>query len=88
MKSLPPIPDFNLQQEADDTCQLCNISIPSELQFIQPTFIGDSYKDLCPACALGMRNLLMKLPKTAKYASSQANELYFQFISWKEQEGK
>lgn len=80
-------PEFNLAQEADDRCQLCKITVPAELQFIQPVFVGDRYKDVCPSCALGMRNLLLGLPKTAKYASEQANETYYQFISWKAQEG-
>jgi len=81
-------PEFNLKEEAEDICQLCKRSVPSCLHFIQPVFVGDAYKDLCPKCTRGIRNLLMGLPKKAMFPGDDANRDYYQFISWLIQEGK
>lgn len=78
----PNPPDFNLKEEAESQCHICKTSVPRELPFIQPMFVGDRYVDVCPKCALGVRNLLLGLPKTAKYPGDSANELYLQYISW------
>lgn len=83
--NIPDLPEFNLEKEANDECKQCHILIPSELHFIQPMFIGDRYIDVCPKCARGIRNLLMKFPKTAMYSDSEANRNYYRFISWLEQ---
>jgi hypothetical protein len=76
------IPEFNISEESEDECQLCKIKVPSNLHFISPVFVGYAYRDLCPKCALGIRNLLMNYPKTSRYASESANDHYSQFISW------
>ena len=81
-----PIPDFNLSNEAYVSCQQCRTKVPQELNFIQPMFIGDRYVDVCPKCAQGIRNLLMGLPRKAHFSGEMANELYFQYISWLEQQ--
>lgn len=76
------LPEFNILEETHDRCQQCKILVPRELGFIQPCFIGDRYVDLCPRCARGIRNLLLKYPAKAMFAGESANELYYQFISW------
>ncbi|MHA1481918.1 MAG: hypothetical protein ACTSQA_00585 [Candidatus Heimdallarchaeaceae archaeon] len=83
---LSPLPGFNLSDEMEDECQLCKIKVPAKLHFISPVFVGDAYRDLCPRCALGIRNLLLHLPKTARYSNEASNEWYNQFISWLIQE--
>ena len=79
------LPDFNLQEEANAKCQQCGVYVPLELEFIMPMFIGDRYIDVCPKCARGIRNLLMGLPRKA-HLPGQGSELYFQYISWLEQQ--
>ena len=79
-----PIPDFDIQDETTHKCEQCKVAVPIDLNFIQPMFIGDRYIDVCPKCALGIRNLLMGLPRKAHFSGDMANELYFQFISWLE----
>ena len=76
------IPEFNILEETHATCQECGIKVPLELQFIQPVFVGDRYIDLCPRCARGIRNLLLKYPAKAMFAGDSANDLYYKFISW------
>lgn len=74
--------DFNLTEETEDTCELCKIKVPRELNFIGPVCIGDEYKDLCPKCSKGIRNLLLKQPVNTMFPSEDVNRLYYRFISW------
>lgn len=82
------VPEWNIKKEADDLCQLCKISVPAILHFIEPVFIADRYMDLCPKCARELRNLLLGYPARAMYPGDEANRMYNKFISWLVQEGK
>ncbi len=83
MKSwMDVLPHFNIEEEGTDTCELCLKEVPAELNFIGPVCIGDQYKDLCPKCAKGVRNLLLGQSPDTMFPSSDTNRLYNKYISW------
>jgi hypothetical protein len=80
------ISDFDVKEESEDICKLCKVAIPRELDFIGPVCIGDVYVDLCPICARGIRNLILKQPVEMKFPGDEANRRYNRFISWQAQQ--
>lgn len=76
------LPEFNIKEEADDICELCKREVPAELHFIGAVCIGDQYKDLCPRCAKGIRNLLLGEKPGTLFPSRDTNRLYNKFNSW------
>ena len=89
MKSwMDVLPQFNLKEEADDICELCKTEVPAETHFVGPVCIGDQYKDLCPRCAKGIRNLLLGQNPDVMFPSNDTNRLYNRYISWLTQQKK
>jgi hypothetical protein len=80
--------DFNLAEEGDDICKLCSIEVPREKNFIGPVCIGDAYVDLCPRCAKGIRNLMLRQKPGTDFPSDSTNRLYNRFMSWLAQTGR
>lgn len=89
MKSwMDVLPQFNLKEEADDICELCKREIPAHTHFVGPVCIGDEYKDLCPKCAKGLRNLFLGQDPDTMFPSHNTNRLYNRYISWLAQQGE
>ena len=80
--------DFNVKRESEDICKLCKRTCPPELEFIGPVYIGDRYIDLCPKCARGVRNLMLRQDPNSVFPSEEVNRRYNKFISWLAQKGE
>lgn len=87
LKQILDLPDFNVKEESEDICKLCKMSVPRKLEFIGPVCVGDTYIDLCPRCARGIRNLILRQDPTTMFPSDETNRRYHRFISWLVQQG-
>ena len=81
LKQENELPDFNVKKESEDICSLCKIEVPQKLGFIGPVCVGNTYIDLCPRCAKGIRNLILRHPPEEMFPSDSTNKKYNKFIS-------
>lgn len=56
-------------------CPQCKFKYQSP-ELIQPMFVNGKYIDMCPICALKLRNETAGLPADTPFTGTRASELY------------
>ena len=66
--------------EGKDACENCNKVVPND--FILPTVVYGEYKNVCPKCALKIKNETLGLPEGTPFQGKYALMIYKNFERW------
>lgn len=67
--------------EMIETCEQCKIEFP--MLFYAPMYVDGAYCNICPVCALALRNKLAGLPKDTPFTGKIAQGAVEDFKEWK-----